>query len=189
MPNLSANTFLELSKEPGIPKLWGIQQDMLNKMPEEKRRNLEQKRAEEESRKRKRSNLDQLNSMAKSASKRERQFDEQTNLIRDLGHFNMKGEHILPSVFLLCTDSSKKAFFTEFRKVIKSSDVILQVLDARDPLGSRSINIERSILSLDPNKKIILVLNKIGMPRMNIFNLMAVRSCTEEERRGVVEVS
>jgi len=50
------------------------------------------------------------------------------------------------------------------------SDVILEVLDARDPLGSRSPTIEKQILSLDPNKKIILVLNKIDLiPRENVM--------------------
>lgn len=134
----------------------------MNKMPEEKRRNLELKKQEEESRKRKRSDVDQLNSMVKSASKREKQFVDQEALIKDLGQFNMKGRDEATCLQLIVPDSSKKAFFTEFRKVVKASDVILEVLDARDPLGSRSIGIEKSILSLDPNKKIILLLNKIG---------------------------
>jgi nuclear GTP-binding protein len=43
------------------------------------------------------------------------------------------------------------------------SDVILEVLDARDPLGCRCRAIEQQILKQDANKKIILVLNKIGM--------------------------
>jgi hypothetical protein len=42
------------------------------------------------------------------------------------------------------------------------ADVVLEVLDARDPLGCRSYTTEQQILALDPNKKIILVLNKIG---------------------------
>jgi len=147
----------KIHKEPGIPKLWGIQQDMFNKLPEQKRAQFQQKKDDDATRKRKRSDVDQLNSMAKSATKRGKQFSEIEALdIKDLGHFNLK-------------DSSKKAFFSEFRKVIKASDVILEVLDARDPLGSRSISTERSILALDPNKKIILVLNKIDLvPKANV---------------------
>jgi nuclear GTP-binding protein len=61
-----------------------------------------------------------------------------------------------------CVESSKKNFFKEFKKVVKMADVVLEVLDARDPLGCRSYTTEQQILSLDPNKKIILVLNKIG---------------------------
>lgn len=145
----------KIHKEPGVPKLWGIQQDLFNKLPEQRRAQFQQKKDEEASRKRKRSDVENLNSMAKSATKREKQFNEIED-IKDLGHFNLK-------------DSSKKAFFSEFRKVIKASDVILEVLDARDPLGSRSVNTERSILALDPNKKIILVLNKIDLvPKANV---------------------
>jgi nuclear GTP-binding protein len=57
---------------------------------------------------------------------------------------------------------SKKAFFREFKKVVKAADVILEVLDARDPLGCRCLDVEQMIITQDPNKKIILILNKIG---------------------------
>ena len=42
------------------------------------------------------------------------------------------------------------------------ADVIMQVLDARDPMSCRCADVERYIRSVNPNKKIILVLNKIG---------------------------
>lgn len=58
-------------------------------------------------------------------------------------------------------DNSRKAYFKEFKKVLDAADVLLEVLDARDPLGCRTRNIERLILN-DPNKRVILVLNKIG---------------------------
>lgn len=57
---------------------------------------------------------------------------------------------------------SRKSFFKEFMKVVKASDVIIEVVDARDPQGTRCPAVEQQILSLDPNKKIIIVLNKIG---------------------------
>ncbi len=59
---------------------------------------------------------------------------------------------------------SRKAYFKEFKKVVKAADVILEVLDARDPLGCRCTQVEQMILTQDPNKKIILILNKIGNP-------------------------
>lgn len=58
---------------------------------------------------------------------------------------------------------NEQTFFKEFKKVVSSSDVILQVLDARDPGSCRCYEIEKFIRQMDPNKKIILVLNKVGM--------------------------
>ena len=47
------------------------------------------------------------------------------------------------------------------RDVIERSDVIVQVLDARDPNGTRSKKIEREAIQVH-GKKLVLVLNKIG---------------------------
>jgi nuclear GTP-binding protein len=68
-------------------------------------------------------------------------------------------------------DNSKKAFIRELKKVIKGSDVIIEVLDARDPIGTRCPSIEQKILAEDPNKKIILVLNKIGTLSQDFLGL------------------
>lgn len=54
-----------------------------------------------------------------------------------------------------------KAYIKEIYKVVGESDVILQVLDARDPIGSRSPEVEKIILS--QNKKLVYVLNKIDL--------------------------
>ena len=60
-------------------------------------------------------------------------------------------------------DSTRKSMYREFKKVVEEADVILEVLDARDPLGCRSKQIEEMILN-SGGKKVILVLNKIGAP-------------------------
>jgi len=56
-----------------------------------------------------------------------------------------------------------KKYFKEARKVIEASDIILEVLDARDPLSCRCLHLEREILGLPGNKKVILVLNKADL--------------------------
>lgn len=49
-----------------------------------------------------------------------------------------------------------------FNQVIEVSDVVLEVLDARDPLGCRCPQVEQAVIQSGTNKKIIIVLNKIG---------------------------
>ncbi|KAJ3099974.1 Guanine nucleotide-binding protein-like 3 [Phlyctochytrium planicorne] len=60
-------------------------------------------------------------------------------------------------------DNSKKAYYKEFQKVVELSDVILEVLDARDPLGCRAKQVEEYVMNAGASKRIILVLNKIDL--------------------------
>jgi nuclear GTP-binding protein len=59
-------------------------------------------------------------------------------------------------------ENSRRAFYKEFMKVVEASDVIIQVLDARDPLGSRCVDVERMVHKAGGLKRIVLLLNKIG---------------------------
>ncbi|KAF2401428.1 hypothetical protein EJ06DRAFT_581564 [Trichodelitschia bisporula] len=62
------------------------------------------------------------------------------------------------------TDSSRKAFDKVFKQVVDQADVVLYVLDARDPEGTRSREVERQIMTADGgNKRLILILNKIDL--------------------------
>lgn len=53
----------------------------------------------------------------------------------------------------------------EIKKIIENCDIILEVLDARDPMSCRCRYIERKILA-KADKKIILILNKIDLVPM-----------------------
>jgi len=59
-------------------------------------------------------------------------------------------------------DSSRRAYTSILNNLISESDILLYVLDARDPQSTRSTAIEQSITT-DPNKRIILILNKIDL--------------------------
>lgn len=65
--------------------------------------------------------------------------------------------------WLIDTDNSERAFYKELVKVIDTSDVILEVLDARDPLGTRCLDMEKMVIRAGPDKHLVLLLNKIGI--------------------------
>ncbi|XP_065062215.1 uncharacterized protein LOC135689042 [Rhopilema esculentum] len=56
-----------------------------------------------------------------------------------------------------------KRIWNELFKVIDSSDVVIQVLDARDPMGTRSRHIENYMKNDKPHKHLIFVLNKCDL--------------------------
>ncbi|KAL7419764.1 nuclear GTP-binding protein nug1 [Cryptotrichosporon argae] len=96
---------------------------------------------------------------------------------------------------LTVRDSSAKAFMRELRKVIERSDVIIQVLDARDPDGTRSRWVEGEVRKRDAQgKKLLAVVNKIDLvPRANLeawlkylrhsYPVMPFKSSTQAQRQ------
>lgn len=96
--------------------------------------------------------LGNLENLAKDAEKRDAVFDKK----------NTQSNGVLKEVNESLNDSSAKAFYKEFRKVIEAADVILEVLDARDPIGTRCKTVEQSVLDAGANKRLVLVLNKAG---------------------------
>lgn len=70
---------------------------------------------------------------------------------------NGEGQHEIE-----ITDSSRRAYMKELRKVVDRADVVLEILDARDPMGCRTLDMEEAIGNRS-GKKIVLVLNKIDL--------------------------
>ncbi|OXV08085.1 hypothetical protein Egran_04152 [Elaphomyces granulatus] len=65
---------------------------------------------------------------------------------------------------VLSKESSRRAFDKVFKQVAEAADVILYVLDARDPEGTRSKDVEREIMAANGgSKRLILILNKIDL--------------------------
>ena len=56
-----------------------------------------------------------------------------------------------------------KRIWNELYKVIDSSDVVIHVLDARDPLGTRCRSVEKYIREEAPHKHLIFVMNKCDL--------------------------
>ncbi|CAE7601130.1 NSN1, partial [Symbiodinium microadriaticum] len=65
--------------------------------------------------------------------------------------------------------NSRRAFLKELRKIVDSSDVILHVLDARDPAGTRSTAIEEMVMS-QAGKKLVYVVNKADLVPRNVLS-------------------
>lgn len=61
-------------------------------------------------------------------------------------------------------DRSRKAYDKVFKQVVDQADVVLYVLDARDPEGTRSRDIERMVMAAaGGEKRLILIMNKIDL--------------------------
>ncbi|OAA73428.1 nucleolar GTP-binding protein 2 [Cordyceps fumosorosea ARSEF 2679] len=56
-----------------------------------------------------------------------------------------------------------KRIWNELYKVIDSSDVVIHVLDARDPIGTRCRSVEKYLREEAPHKHLIFVLNKCDL--------------------------
>uniref|UniRef100_A0A8D0ADD5 G protein nucleolar 3 like n=1 Tax=Sander lucioperca TaxID=283035 RepID=A0A8D0ADD5_SANLU len=93
-------------------------------------------------------------------------------------------------------ENSRKAYYREFKKVVEASDVILEVLDARDPLGCRCPQVEQAVIQSGMNKKIVLVLNKIDLVSKEIvekwikylrneFPTVAFKASTQQQTKNL----
>eukprot|EP00960_Hanusia_phi_P059872 764311-Hanusia_phi.AAC.9 len=67
-------------------------------------------------------------------------------------------------------DASRKMYTGALNRILNEADLILEVLDARDPNGCRTRQIEEYIHKRRPELKIILVLNKIDLIPKNVLD-------------------
>ncbi|XP_051966931.1 guanine nucleotide-binding protein-like 3 [Xyrauchen texanus] len=81
-----------------------------------------------------------------------------------------KGEKAKEAKATAAKEKSAKTFrCCELNKVIEASDVIVEVLDSRDPLGCRCPQLEETVLKHDGKKKLLFILNKIDLvPKENV---------------------
>ncbi|XP_077185714.1 guanine nucleotide-binding protein-like 3-like protein isoform X2 [Paroedura picta] len=126
-----------------------------------------------------------LEGLQKDALRRQRDFEQKETDLKQLAKHE-----------LLEKDSSCKAYYREFRKVIEAADVILEVLDARDPQGCRCPQVERAVVEAGAHKRLVLVLNKIDLVSKEIvakwlkylrneFPTVAFKASTQQQSRNL----
>ncbi|KAJ8901741.1 hypothetical protein NDN08_003947 [Rhodosorus marinus] len=144
-------------KEPlTIPNSYPYKHELMEEIEQQKRDEEEKKREQRAKRKeeRKKTKLDSLGALSDDARRRESKFNDEAAEVED-GEVSDKG---------ILNESSRKAYIREFRKVVDASDIVLQVLDARDPLGCRCHQAERMIMEAGGgSKRIVLILNKVDL--------------------------
>ncbi|XP_029357087.1 guanine nucleotide-binding protein-like 3-like protein [Echeneis naucrates] len=126
-----------------------------------------------------------LQSFQSDILQRQREFEQRETEIQSLEkHINFENEN------------SRKAYYREFKKVVEAADVILEVLDARDPLGCRCPQVEQAIIQSGTDKKIVLVLNKIDLVAKEIvgkwikylrneFPTVAFKASTQQQAKNL----
>lgn len=85
--------------------------------------------------------------------------DGKPSTFASAGIFDPRGESRLP-VF---AKGTSRRIWGELYKVLDCSDVIVEVLDARNPIGTRCMNVERHLAENARHKHVVLVLNKCDL--------------------------
>lgn len=176
-----------LRKDPGIPNLWPFKESLLKEIQDSKNKVITEDTAPKlpDTVIKTNPTLAQLAAEAKRrATMYEENADQDQHNVLDTDPA-ISGNR----------DNSTKAYFREFKRVLDAADVLLEVLDARDPLGCRTRNIERLILS-NPNKRVILILNKIDLIPKEVadawikylrqdFPTIGFKSSTQHQRSNI----
>jgi len=101
-----------------------------------------------------------LETMAKSADTLAETYVEDND--RDRVRDTKNDVKFAPREYIFSAGQSKR-IWNELYKVIDSSDVVIQVLDARDPMGTRSHKIEEYMKKEKAHKHLFFVLNKVDL--------------------------
>ncbi|KAI3526517.1 hypothetical protein L1887_05774 [Cichorium endivia] len=153
---LGLNKRPKVEKDPGIPNDWPFKEQELKALEARRTKALEeieQKKAARKERAKKRKlglledDGDDITNLAEQVSAKEQEFGD-----RKAGNN--------PTA---TSKTQERSFYKELAKVIEASDVILEVLDARDPIGTRCTDMEKMVLKAGPEKHLVLLLNKIDL--------------------------
>ncbi|XP_068598444.1 guanine nucleotide-binding protein-like 3 [Brachionichthys hirsutus] len=147
----------QVKKDPGVPSCAPFKEEVLR---EAERRRLQIEEENQRKRQVKIQERAQKRKKVKESARKETEPQAKKPRQDNIQKNSMK--HSAPD------KSSEGYLCAELLKVLDASDVVIEVLDARDPLGFRCPELEEAVLQCG-NKKLLLVLNKIDLvPRKNV---------------------
>ncbi|XP_044035719.1 guanine nucleotide-binding protein-like 3 isoform X2 [Siniperca chuatsi] len=147
-----------VKKDPGVPNSAPFKEEVLR---EAEQRRLQIEEVKEKKKQAKKEERAQKRKKEKEAASKETEPKAKKARQDEVGKHSEKS--IAPD------KNSKQYLCSELNKVIDASDVVIEVLDARDPLGCRCPQLEEAVLQREGNKKLLLVLNKIDLvPKENV---------------------
>ena len=155
-------------RDPGIPNSWPFKQDLLKDIQKSRERQSQLLQEKKEKRKEDLQILKEHQQSGGSARTVQELMD-QANLAQQAFQAKQEfGESVVQSDSktdnaVAAGQQSRRAYLRELKKVVDSADVILQVLDCRDPIGSRIHQTLEEIILSKADKRMVLVLNKIDL--------------------------
>jgi nuclear GTP-binding protein len=103
-------------------------------------------------------------SARRAAEKYDRELQSGSEMDDDEGDSDDEDEFYAGNGEPIGPATSRRAYDKVFKQVIEQADVVLYVLDARDPEGTRSKEVERQVMAAaSGGKRLMLVLNKIDL--------------------------
>jgi nuclear GTP-binding protein len=168
-------------KDPGIPNSWPFKADLLKEI----QRTRERQQALQQTKKEQRA--DQLRALrqhqaeggtartveelAQMADQMRQEYDAATSAAAMAGSGgaaasskdSIDGGGKAANNSAALGQQSRRAYLRELKKVVEASDVLLQVLDARDPVGTRLGAMAEDAILSHSDKRMVLVLNKIDL--------------------------
>uniref|UniRef100_A0A2R9BZ21 G domain-containing protein n=1 Tax=Pan paniscus TaxID=9597 RepID=A0A2R9BZ21_PANPA len=140
------------SKVPSAPQ-FVHSNDHANREAEIKKRVEEMREKQQAAQEQERQKRRSIKSYCEDILRRQEEFQCKEEVLQELNMFPQPDD-----------EATMKAYYNEFREVVEYSDVILEVLDARDPLGCCCcFQMGEAILWAEGNKKLVLVLKKIDL--------------------------
>lgn len=178
----------KIPKDPGIPNSFPYKGKVLEEMEEAKRQEREEKERRREAQRQaarasgmseeqieeglaqedQAANQNRLAALVESANVAAKEYNGEEDDDDDMAVDGDEESDEINEIVLEALDegvdreSSRKAYDKIYKQVVQNSDVILYVLDARNPEGTRSRQVEHAVLA-NPEKRLIFVVNKIDL--------------------------